>query len=462
MRTFSEQPKIRIAAGAPLAIQPKLEVAGAGDAREREADRVAEQVARHDIPSVRAGGGSAPSGGADAGAGVAGRLHAGEAGGSPLSDPARTFFESRFGHDFGAVRVHADGEAARLTGALGARAFTYGRGMYFGAGQLDAGTADGRRLIAHELTHVVQQRWGPPLVQKAPPADPAAAEAEKLAKLKADLKATYGLADVVDGDAAWTLPHLQDVWDAFKLLPAEDKAALSGVVLKRVTALGGTTAGKFESHQSVTDTTVVNEATIKIADRAFLNPAPASHMVIVHEVGHAVASLPGRTATHAANLATAKANELIEKSNADVQASNAAVEASNSLVEPLNDAVKELNAANQTTDKARQATAKAAYDQLKKEYDAKKAETDRLKAITDASTAKSTAAEAEAKKKETAAKGLEISAAALATIKADVATKEAAHTTATAAAETAAKGFAADKKTASDAYRTAVAEAGAA
>lgn len=78
-------------------------------------------------------------------------------GGQPLSRSERAFFEPRFGRDFGAVRVHADsaaGESARLAHA---RAFTTGPHVVFGAGQYAPGTQEGRRLLAHELTHVVQQ-----------------------------------------------------------------------------------------------------------------------------------------------------------------------------------------------------------------------------------------------------------------------------------------------------------------
>ncbi|HVT16398.1 MAG TPA: DUF4157 domain-containing protein [Thermoanaerobaculia bacterium] len=70
----------------------------------------------------------------------------------------RDFFEPRFRSDFGRVRVHTDSRAGEVAGALGARAFTTGRDMVFGPGQFAPDTEAGRRLLAHELTHVVQQR----------------------------------------------------------------------------------------------------------------------------------------------------------------------------------------------------------------------------------------------------------------------------------------------------------------
>jgi hypothetical protein len=68
--------------------------------------------------------------------------------------------ESRFGHDFSRVRVHADARAAESARAVDAVAYTAGRDVVFGLGRYEPGCADGRRLLAHELTHVVQQRAG--------------------------------------------------------------------------------------------------------------------------------------------------------------------------------------------------------------------------------------------------------------------------------------------------------------
>jgi hypothetical protein len=77
--------------------------------------------------------------------------------GSPLPPSERDFFESRFGADFGDVRVHSDGAAAQTAEELGARAYTVGSDIAFGAGEYAPGTERGRRLMAHELTHVIQQ-----------------------------------------------------------------------------------------------------------------------------------------------------------------------------------------------------------------------------------------------------------------------------------------------------------------
>jgi hypothetical protein len=80
--------------------------------------------------------------------------------GRPLDPSARHLFEARFGHDFGDVRIHADAAAAASARALRAHAYTSGRDIVFAAGRYDASSASGQRLLAHELTHVVQQRSG--------------------------------------------------------------------------------------------------------------------------------------------------------------------------------------------------------------------------------------------------------------------------------------------------------------
>lgn len=78
----------------------------------------------------------------------------------PLDGAARGYFEPRFGYDFTQVRVHTGGLAARSAKALGAHAYTVGNDMVFGEGKYAPDTEGGKRLIAHELTHVIQQRHG--------------------------------------------------------------------------------------------------------------------------------------------------------------------------------------------------------------------------------------------------------------------------------------------------------------
>src|SRR5262249_2574029 len=77
--------------------------------------------------------------------------------GQPLDPATRAFMEPRFGYDFSGVRVHTDARAAESARAVSALAYTVGRDVVFGAGQYAPETHEGQRLMAHELTHVVQQ-----------------------------------------------------------------------------------------------------------------------------------------------------------------------------------------------------------------------------------------------------------------------------------------------------------------
>ena len=81
-------------------------------------------------------------------------------GGSPLSDEARSFMEPRFGTDFSGVRVHTDSSAVQMNQDIQAQAFTHGQDIYFNSGKYSPDTNEGKSLLAHELTHVVQQRGG--------------------------------------------------------------------------------------------------------------------------------------------------------------------------------------------------------------------------------------------------------------------------------------------------------------
>jgi hypothetical protein len=78
--------------------------------------------------------------------------------GQPLDPATRAFMESRFASDFGSVRVHTDATAAASADALDARAYTIGHTIVFATGEFAPATVEGRRLLAHELAHVVQQR----------------------------------------------------------------------------------------------------------------------------------------------------------------------------------------------------------------------------------------------------------------------------------------------------------------
>jgi hypothetical protein len=158
-------------------IQTKLVVGKAGDQYEQEADRVAEAVSQKSqaisspppdggnnpnmrnsiaspIEQIQASGENVPTVSPEAEA----RIDGLRGQGSPLSHPERVFFENRFGADFSEVRIHTNAAAAQTAQDLNARAYTLGNDVVFDSGQYEPGSERGRRLMAHELTHVVQQR----------------------------------------------------------------------------------------------------------------------------------------------------------------------------------------------------------------------------------------------------------------------------------------------------------------
>ena len=164
----------------PARIQPKLEINTPGDRYEQEADRVADQIMRMPASKVSAAPlaiqrksqendrkhastphaqnpsaatESEPSPATEA------SVHSLDSGGKPLDATMRSLFEPRFGRSFEQVRLHTDAAAAASSQDLDARAYTRGRHIVFAPGQFQPDTERGQRLLAHELTHVVQQGW---------------------------------------------------------------------------------------------------------------------------------------------------------------------------------------------------------------------------------------------------------------------------------------------------------------
>ncbi|MGH2370576.1 MAG: DUF4157 domain-containing protein, partial [Chloroflexota bacterium] len=78
--------------------------------------------------------------------------------GRPLDPSTRAFFEPSFGHDFGRVRVHDDATSGRAAESVGAWAYTVGQDIYFAPGRWNPTGTAGKRLLAHELAHTIQQR----------------------------------------------------------------------------------------------------------------------------------------------------------------------------------------------------------------------------------------------------------------------------------------------------------------
>jgi Domain of unknown function (DUF4157) len=159
------------------AIQAKLTIGQPGDAYEQEADYLAELVIRSTpIPRIQRNCAACVAGtpclrreetAVQAKVSVdltpylssaaESSLASLRGGGQPMSTSARAFFEPRFGADFSAVRIHTGAKAEESARMLGARAFTVGRDVVFGAGEYSADSETGGTLLAHELVHVLQQ-----------------------------------------------------------------------------------------------------------------------------------------------------------------------------------------------------------------------------------------------------------------------------------------------------------------
>ncbi|MCP4599000.1 MAG: DUF4157 domain-containing protein [Proteobacteria bacterium] len=150
-------------------LQAKLEIGEPDDELEKEADKVAEEVTGaqeeekiqmqpKDKEAGLVQGKSDSSGGMTVSSDQAAAINSLRGGGMPLPSSTRGAFESRMGADFSNVRVHADPGAASSAKSLNAKAFTLGNEIFFNEGRYAPDSPDGKKLIAHELTHVVQQR----------------------------------------------------------------------------------------------------------------------------------------------------------------------------------------------------------------------------------------------------------------------------------------------------------------
>jgi hypothetical protein len=187
----------------PLAgtIQTKLAINQAGDEYEQEANRVAEQVLAKPVhpgvssarPRIQRYTGQA-NGQADTAPASVDHVLASP--GRPLEPALQHDMEQRFGHDFSRVRVHSGAAAEQSAQDVNAHAYTVGHDVVFGADRFAPGTRQGRRLIAHELTHVVQQRGGgaPPGPAQERDAEAASRAMEMGARPQVRTRSQVGLA----------------------------------------------------------------------------------------------------------------------------------------------------------------------------------------------------------------------------------------------------------------------------
>ena len=161
-------------------LQAKFQIAAPNDRYEREADQVAKQVMHMKAPNPGDPGSERKSeakvqkkvqrkisrtqGGSDHHPPAISNLTGSN--GQGLNLPTRRFMEPRFGHDFSAVRIHTGDRAAKSAQAVHSRAFTLGQNIVFGHGEYAPESGPGRQLLAHELTHTIQQGSGTQRLQR--------------------------------------------------------------------------------------------------------------------------------------------------------------------------------------------------------------------------------------------------------------------------------------------------------
>lgn len=205
---------------------PGFAISDVADGSEREADAVAARLDRADKPvhakalDIGSFRRIAPSSLVEDAIASPGR---------PLEPQARAFFEPRFRRDFSTVRVHSDQRAGQAAQTLGARAYTSGHHIVFGEGQYRPDSSDGRGLLGHELTHVVQQGERRGLLQRSPLSDSVKAAWDAEPKLEAllarlsqpDVQAEQGDADVDAEIARLLVGRSDDLWLARKIRARE-------------------------------------------------------------------------------------------------------------------------------------------------------------------------------------------------------------------------------------------------
>ncbi len=192
--SFSQQPVFDYSTRLSR-LQPKLAINEPGDKYEQEADAVASKIMRMETPGQKLG--ALPVWSIQRKCAHCGEeekkklqrkefhrepIHSSHSfenyvgglsyGGQPLSVELRNFYEPRFGYDFSRVRIHKDATAAQSAQSIHALAYTHGNNIVFNSGQFSPHSNEGKKLLGHELTHVVQQQNN--FIQRAPMPDESA------------------------------------------------------------------------------------------------------------------------------------------------------------------------------------------------------------------------------------------------------------------------------------------------
>jgi hypothetical protein len=292
------------------AIQPKLTLNTPGDVYEQEAEHVSNHVMRmsdhasdkwpacgqkatddmvHRQPESSEQPGINPE--------VESQIHQMRGSGQPLPPSVRRSFEPRFGEDFSKVRVHTGPDASYVARQLNARAFTIGRDVMFAAGQYAPETAEGEKLLAHELTHVVQQGGGE---RTKISREPAGDVVQRPAGPEQTLQDKYKIT-IESGNKNWSKDDLGYLESALARLSKKEAAVLEGYRFIRWTTKEDRAdvdktykdPGKEECgfHEPGADNKTFK---ISMYDKCFGGPSDTKYDVpnavfeILHEIGHAV------------------------------------------------------------------------------------------------------------------------------------------------------------------------------
>jgi hypothetical protein len=212
----------RVVAG----IQTKLKVGQPGDKYEQEADRVADAVMRMQEPRVQRQfeleeeeeeeilqAKSREDATHEVTYDLELLINAIRGGGRSLSGSERSFFEPRFGYDFSQVRVQTNAEAAESARMVNARAFTIGQDIFFRQGEYNMSSRTGQELIAHELTHVVQQNGN------------SYVNSHKSDSKSPTSLSRCGIAPLSEGKSMRAIQRDIDLEEAFQEIPERDREA---------------------------------------------------------------------------------------------------------------------------------------------------------------------------------------------------------------------------------------------
>lgn len=261
------------------ALQAKLSVNRAGDKYELEANKIADKIAG--TTSNIAGGSNAKglsngisplvqTQGQDNGnisRQLSNKIAHKNGGGSNLDKQTGSFMSGRFGTDFSGVKVHTDSDAVQMNRELNAKAFTVGRDIYFNAGQYKPQFSSGKQLLAHELTHVVQQGNAcvGPAIQKAMGDGHDLSSPRFAGNLKLEDAFDPGGTPIKSGDIGMHVRIIQQALvDAGEVLPSGVDGSFEGETVAAVKS--------FQGKQGLAGsdiTGIVNDKTMELLDKFF-------------------------------------------------------------------------------------------------------------------------------------------------------------------------------------------------